>query len=699
MRDFITSFTRKESPFVDSLYTDTMVHVATVRSPSHKGKILSIDFPVFPRDYFVLTAADIKGKNSLVVYGVSVPILAEENVLYKGEPIALIAGPDLRIVLDLVEKTKVHIEELDPILECENFASCEDDSIVIRREADIGESDLAFSLAYKIVEGEYSTGSQEHWYSEPQGAFAAFEYDKLVVYSSTQWPFHVRESVSEVLDIDNNDVIVRPTAVGVHLDGKLWYPSLIAVHAALCAVSARKNARLILERKEDFLYSIKRARSKIHHKTALSEDGTILAMDISILCDTGAYGPMADEMLDRMCIGSIGIYNCKNIRIRGKAVRTNTPPLGAFSGFGLSQAFFALETHVNKLSRSLGVDPLSFRINNMTKKGDVLLNGEVVKETAPIIELGNFVIQKSDFLRKYASYELLKLRRTGVSGDFLRGSGFTTVYQGSGFLGKGEEKEVYSAEAVFEKDLKLRICSSAVASNSESLSLWQTLAAGILDIPVESVIIEENTSDRVPDSGPSTLSRNMTIIPKLIEKCCEGIQKKRFRDALPIQIKRSFRLPSNIKWTNRVFEGAAFCQQSWAACVVEIEVDPELFFIRVRKVFLCIDAGKIISETRARSNLEAGILGALSFCSREFIVPGRTSENAFYQYRPLGIGDAPEMHIQFINNTDKAPVKGLGDLPYHAIPSAYVQAVNQALDTDFTFIPVRESMLHEEVSL
>jgi CO/xanthine dehydrogenase Mo-binding subunit len=184
----------------------------------------------------------------------------------------LVCGPDPVRLRAILSEIKVEYTEEWPLFSFESFSS---DQIIHKRLVVSGDPEGVFSEGKRIVERTYRCGSQEHFYPEPQGAFVEFDYDKLSVHSSTQWPFHVRACVAKALAIKEEDVVVHGAPSGAHLDGKLWYPSLIAVHAALVATASKRPARIMLPRMEDFLYTPKRSRSAISLKAALGDDGSI----------------------------------------------------------------------------------------------------------------------------------------------------------------------------------------------------------------------------------------------------------------------------------------------------------------------------------------------------------------------------------------------------------------------------------------
>jgi xanthine dehydrogenase molybdopterin-binding subunit B len=232
-------------------------------------------------------ADDIPGKNSVTVDGVDVRVLASGEVRYYGEPIVLLAGKDEEELETLAGDVVVEYEEEEPYL---SFEMPREDRIVLCREIERGRPDAAFKEAEKVVSTDVSTGIQEHFYSEPHAAYAAWENDvsTLRVTCSTQWPHHVHRTIAEVLAVPSEIVAVAvPEEPDLALDGKLWYPSLIAAHAALVAWLTKKNVKLAASREEDFLYSPKRAPVDFKLRGGIDQEGRLLVLEATILVNMG----------------------------------------------------------------------------------------------------------------------------------------------------------------------------------------------------------------------------------------------------------------------------------------------------------------------------------------------------------------------------------------------------------------------------
>ncbi len=688
-----------ERRFVENLSAPGLLHAVVIRSPYARGKLLGIDLPRLPHACALIRADDIPGKNRLEAFGNSVSILAKDRLTYLGEPVALLVGPDRALLERLMPACVVRAEEEPPVFTYEKFSS---DQLAAKRTAVIGNPDAAFKGAARVVEGVYRTGRQEHWYAEPSGALATFSYDKLEVSVATQWPFHVRHTVSAVLDVRQEDIVVVPCEVGVHLDGKLWYPSLVAAQAALATFVCKKPVKLLLTREEDARFSPKRPAVTIRHRAAIGENGELLALESRSVVDVGAASPFAEETLDRLCLGSLGAYRCPNVRVEGFAVRTDTPPAGPFAGLGLSQSFFAIERHATHAAEAAGMDPARWRVENALGRNDKLASGAALKEAVPAGDLIDAVVAMSDYRRKWAAYDLMKRAREesaeGLRDGPLRGIGIAFAYQGNGFLSNGGDAGNYAVELTLEKDGSLEIRTSAVSGSRETAALWRRTAAEILSLEDAMVRLAPNRTDVSPDSGPSTLSRNVTTVTKLIERCCHAIRKQRFRDPLPITVRRSYRAPKSSGWDGVRMEGNPFSLFSWAAAVVETEIDPIDYEPRVRGVWLSVDGGHILSERKARSSLEIATLHALGWATRERIVyeAGALAVEDVLSYQIPLSSDAPPITVDF-TWTDSAVPKGIGELPFACVPAAFAQAVSQATGTSFDELPIRPDAIRKSL--
>jgi len=490
------------------------------------------------------------------------------------------------------------------------------------------------------------------------------------------------------------EVSVRPTRLGIHLDGKLWYPSLLACQAAVASIACGRPAKIFLTREEDFRFTPKRARSSVSLRSALGPTGELSAMDVRIAVNVGAYGPLAEEILSQAVLACSGAYACPNLRVEGYAVVTNTPPLGAFGGLGASHSFFAIEAHANRMATLSGEDPADWKSRNVLRKGSRLLTGEPMKEEVPYEALLARVAAASDYRRKYAGYELVRKRRSGRSDGPLRGIGLALAYQGAGPFLSGDASNSYTVEATLDKDLKVRILTSAAGGAGRVIDVWRRSAANILGVGIESVYIAPPDTDQVPDSGPSTLSRNVSVVNRLIERACEAVQKRRFRDPLPLTARSIYRVPKPIKWEGGQVSGSPFDTASWACAALELELDSWTLEPRPLGVWLCVDGGHVVAPDRAAAALRSGVADALGTCLTErFDLSSGADESAYFRFGLLPLQRLPPISVEFLDPARNAAVKGIGELPFDTVPAAFLSALSQAAGSAFSSLPVPTAAL------
>jgi CO/xanthine dehydrogenase Mo-binding subunit len=689
----------------------SMLHGITIRSPIARGRLKSIECPKLPAPCTLITAKDIPGKNSLPSLSPEdspVPILAGEALSYIGEPVAILLGPDRIKLAEHALRITVRAEEERPVFSSRNIPP----EMILGERSFVPEGmEETFAGAKTIVSGIYRTGIQEHWYAEPVGA--AVEYSRgestqgdagepfFTIHTATQWPFHVRRSAALALGISENQIVVECTRIALSLDGKIWFPSLAACHAALGAFVTRKPVKILYAKEEDFRYSPKRGESEIEIRSALGEGGEILGTEIAATINSGAQGIFTGEILDQSSLGAMGSSRLSRVKLYSRAVRTNIPPQGSFAGFGMAQGFFAMELHLSRIADTLRQDPAEWRKNHHPGSTGFLPSGVPLKEKLFLNELIDTAAGMSGYFRKWAAYELLRQNRRSrkleEKGESLRGIGIAAAWQGNGFLYSGGDRGVYGVELTLEKDGSLEIRTSMVSSGDDFDRIWGNMAAEILAIEPEKVkVLVQNTAGSA-DSGPGTLSRNITTLTKLVEHCCLAIRKQRFRNPLPITVRRQTR-PVKAKasgdsyidsLSGKGLNLASLSRPGWGVAVVEVELYPASFTPVVRGVWLGIDGGRILSESGARASLKTAAIQALGWASRERLAyeEGAIPQEGIDGYNIPNPTEIPPIRIDFLRNEGVDP-KGIGDLPFSCVPAAYVQAVSQAMDHRFGKIPL-----------
>src|SRR4051812_14994617 len=522
--------------YVDDVSPAGVLHGVTVRSPIARGRITSITFdPAIPWDEFVVvTAADIPGRNVVRLIADDQPYLAHDVVNHREEPIALIAHRDRARADEARRHVTVECEPLPPVFTIDDALARKaivwgTDNIFKSYAVQKGDVDAAFAGDAIVVAGEYETGAQEQLYIEPNGMLAVADPQHgVTVWGSMQCPYYIHYALADLFNLTRDRIRVVQMETGGGFGGKEEFPSVIAGHAALLAWKARRPVKMIYGRDEDMACTTKRHPSRTRHRTAVSRDGRLLAMDIDFTIDGGAYCTLSPVVLSRGTIHAGGPYSCPNVRVRGRAVATNAPPHGAFRGFGAPQSLFALERHMDKVAAAVGLTPEEFRRRNFIKFGDTLAVGQTIKEPVDMgglldraLELSGYHEKRARFARENAAAGESEGRRPPA---IKKGIGFATFFHGAGFTGSGELHlaSVVTVEGTVDGTVRVLAASTEIGQGTNTI--FSQIAADALGIDPGDIEIAQPDTAIVPDSGPTVASRTCMVVGKLVETAAIGIR-------------------------------------------------------------------------------------------------------------------------------------------------------------------------------
>src|SRR6202167_3029823 len=381
-----------------------------------------------------------------------------------------------------------------------------------------GDVDSAWAHAAHIVEGEYRTGAQEHLYIENNGVIAEWSDETgVTVWGSLQCPYYVHKSLLAVFDLPEDKVRVIQTETGGAFGGKEEYPSTPAAHAALLAFKSGHAVKMVYDRMEDLAATTKRHPSRVRHRTALDKNGKLLAMDIDLATDGGAYSTLSSTVLSRATLHAPGPYVCPNVRVRSHAWATNTVPYGAFRGFGAPQAIFAVERHMDEIAAAIGMDPIELRRRNFLHDGDTTATEQVMREPVILDKLMDRALAESGYYAKRAQFAQ-ENPRSAVK----RGMGIAAFYHGSGFTGSGERYLNSLAGLDVTPEGKVRVLFPGTEFDQGTNTILTQIAAEAIGIDYDDVMMAPPDTGIVPNSGPTVASRTSMVVGRLIERA--GLQ-------------------------------------------------------------------------------------------------------------------------------------------------------------------------------
>jgi CO/xanthine dehydrogenase Mo-binding subunit len=679
--------------YADDLTFPGMLHGRTIRSAIPRGRVINIRYDFDTAGFTIVDYRDIPagGHNIVALIEDDQPFLVETEIRHLAEPIVLLAHEDRETLL--AANVVVEYEELEPEFDPEHS------TIILKSLAiDKGNIDVGFASADLVVEGTYRTGHQEHVYIEPNGVIAMPEKGGIAVLGSIQCPFYVVKALKSLMGKDAYVRVVQ-TETGGGFGGKEEYPSMIAGHATLLALKSGRPVKIVYDRTEDMVATTKRHPSIVRHRTGVTRDGTIVAMDIDIILDGGAYITLSPVVMSRGGIHAAGPYRCANTRIRGKAVFTNTPPNGAFRGFGAPQTLFAVEAHMDRVAEALEMDPVALRERNALVPGDTTATGQTLTGDCSALEVLREAVRRSDFQRKRADY-------AGTN----RGIGLALFYHGSGFTGSGELRLASKARL----DLTptgVRILVSSTEIGQGTRTMHAQIVADSLGIPYEQVEVQQPDTQLVPDSGPTVASRTCMVVGRILQRCAVEMKEKLgnlgpaeyYAKYGPIEILKEHEPPAWIQWNDDTYSGDAYATYAWGCDVAEVEIDRDTYEVRPIKLTAALEFGKAIHPGLALGQIEGGTAQGLGYALIEKVVMhnGGMSNASLTNYTIPTTLDTPDMDVVILENPyEDGPfgAKGLGELPIDGPAPAVINAIRH-LAIDVREIPATPEIIMSACAL
>jgi len=731
--------------YVDDISFPDMLHGTTVRSQVARGRIKNIAFEGdIPWDEFtIVTAKDIRqshGENYVALILNDQPYLADEVVNHPEEPIVLLAHADKYLLEAARRHVRVEIEELPPVFTLEDSVAKKeiiwgDDNVFKSFLVDKGNVDDVWSQADVVVEGEYHTGAQEQLYIENNGAIAIANAEAgVTVWGSMQCPYYVHKALVKLFGLPEDKIRVIQTETGGGFGGKEEYPSLIAGHAALLAWKAGKPVKLIYDRAEDMVATTKRHPSRTRHKTAVSKDGKLLAMEIEFIIDGGAYCTLSPVVLSRGTIHAAGPYYCPNVRIRAQAVATNVPPHGAFRGFGAPQSIFALERQLDKVAKTLGLTPDEFRRRNFVKEGQTTATSQVIREKVNMDGLLDRALAATGYHEKTQQFARENAQgssptvREGFDHSnprIKKGIGFASFMHGAGFTGSGEVylASVVGAEATAEGRVRILAASTEIGQGTNTV--FSQIAAEALGVDESLIEVAQPDTKDVPNSGPTVASRTCMVVGKLVESAVlglkqtllgsgllhEGYSSEEFQAACrkhvlsfgPLKSFSKYQPPPNVFWDDEKYQGDAYGTYAWAVYVAEVSVDMMTYEAHVDDFVAVQEVGRVINPVLAAGQIEGGVAQAIGFTLFENVVwkDGRMANGQMTNYIMPTAADIPPIRVYFEENPyayGPGGAKGIGELPMDGAAPAILSAIENATGVSFSQVPLMPEMMMEELT-
>lgn len=667
-------------------------------------------------------------------------VLFDRKVRFVGDKVAAVAAETEEASKEALAKIRVQYKVLPAVLSPDDAlapgapvihdepdaAGIYDAARNIAAAVDIPVGDVAQALAAAPVTAEATCAIpySQHSALEPHCVLAYFdEAGRLILRSSTQVPFHVRRIVARVVGLDPARLRVIKPRIGGGFGSK--QEIILEPIAALLALRTGRPVRMAYTREEVFVASRTRHPMQVTVKLGAGRDGVVQAIDMEVLSNTGAYGTHALTVLSNVGSKTLPLYNkAPHLRFHGKAVYTNLPVAGAYRGYGATQGYFALEVAMDILAEKLGLDPLELRSRNHIRVG----------ETSPIFaKIGEGREGTAQIIRSCALGDCLRIgaerigwqqkrRARRREGPWAYGVGMACAMQGSGITGV----DMAAATIVMQDDGSFRLLVGATDLGTGSDTILAQIAAEVLGVPVDRVLVYSSDTDFTPFdtgayassttyvSGNAVLRAAQDVREQILAVAGAALGEKREELELAQGAVESRRTGKRLSLSEighratyvtgqkQIAATASFtCPESpppFAAFFCEVAVDTETGLVRLERFVVAADCGVAIHPKQTEGQLEGAVLQGIGHALYEelkFAPSGRCVNPNFFDYKIPSSLDAPPIEAILVPShepTGPWGAKSISEVgingPLPAISNAIYHAVGVRL-TRAPFTPDR----------
>jgi len=717
--------TTGELAYLTDLTAPGMLYGKVLRSAYSHARLLAIRTERaerLPGVHAVITHRDVPGLNRFGIVQPDQPVLCEDLVRYVGDAITAVAAESVELATYALTLIEVEYEPL-PVLDSPEAALAEDapllhpeGNVLHRTSYARGDAEAAFDECVHIVEQTYRTPRQMHGYMETEGGLFSYDADgRLVVRAATQHGYKDRMQLARILAIPEERIRVVSSPIGGSFGGKDELN--VQPYGALLTMRTGRPVRLHNSRRESVIAGLKRHPMRVRMKTGIDAEGRLLAHEVEIVADTGAYATLGAPVLNFATEHAMGPYRIPHVSVQGRSVYTNNGVSGEFRGFGGNQVIFALEGQMDRLAALAGIEPWELRRRNLRAAADPGPMGQTIAPTD-----GAILVWRSAARSRLEARSSVPAEQAGDPPWLRRGIGSAIAMHGSG-LGygipdPGGGRLSLTGEGQLEAAFSFEEFGQGIVATLEIMML-ELFGCDAADL---SIVLGD--TDKAPHSGSSTASRSTTIAyqtlrelqPRLTEAMLTvaaaacgapqetlatgpggiwlrppGSEPRRLlsyrelaeraaRSERPLRFETAIHFPV----TPDPVMGAHFLY-TCTAVTVEVEVNTLTGAVTVQSQQHAVAAGKVVNPMGYIGQIEGGASMALGFALMEDaeMEGGRYATENLDTYLLPGVADTPATleidAIEELAPDDPYGPRGIGEVGSVALAPAIAAAVRDAM--------------------
>ncbi len=711
-----------KATFAADIKMPNMVYCEVFRSDICSGIIKKLDTSRAEKAegvIAILTHKNVSGINGIGIIFKDEPVLVEDKIRRHADSIALVIAETSFAAKEAMKLIDIEIEETEAVLTMER--ALEADAPKIHGESNIAakktlkkgkDIEEAFKECDIIIENEYESSLQSHMFIEPEAGVAVYENGIVTIYCSTQNVHYDRSEVARATGLHESKVRIVQMTTGGGFGGKLDVS--IQCHIALAAMHVGRPVKMVRGRKESTQVSSKRHPMKIKAKTGATKDGKLVALQCTVLADTGAYGSYGPGVITRTTVHMTGPYEIPNVDITANLVFTNNPMAGAMRGFGVPQAAICHEGQMDALAKALNISPFEIRRINGHKVSSTTGTGQVLTESVGLIDTINQAESESK--------KILPQNKKGI--------GMACMWYGIGNTALPNPAAAF-VEVLPDSSVNLMVGCADIGQGSSTI--LSQIVAEELGLPYESITVTSADTGVTPEGGATSASRQTFIsgnaaknaataakdiladvAKDLLQVAKEKIVFKNgiiYEDGnkensvpyktLMAEMKKMGRLaigagsynPKTTALSADTMQGVPYEVYSYSTTAVEVEVSEETGRIYLKKVVSAHDVGTAINRQMVDAQIEGGVVMGQSFALFEKMETsnGKISNPMFSKYILPTSMDTPEIYPIIVESEGTAGpfgAKGVGEPALIAVIPAIAAAVEDAIGVRINKFPL-----------
>jgi len=630
-----------------------------------------------------------------------------ERVRFIGDQVALVIAETEQIAAEALSLVEIEYEDLPVVTD--PLKAMEDDAILLhpdkgsnifgRYRIRKGDVEKAFDESDVIVEGVYQTPAQEHAYLQPEAGLGYIDEEgRVTVIVGGQWTHEDQEQIAHALALPLEKVRVIYPAIGGAFGGREDMSVQIVLALAAWRLHQRgidRPVKIIWSREESIIGHHKRHPYHIRAKWGAKRDGRVLAAEVEVVADGGAYAYTSTKVLGNATLMCTGPYSIPNVKVDSYAVYTNNLPNGAFRGFGGPQGAFAAEMQMNKLAEALGIDPVEIRMRNLLDEGDLLSVGTPLPAGVSIKKVVEACAKSAGWVKgengwhRPAGFQV----KTGQA-HLKRGIGFACAFKNVGFSFGAPENCWAIIELHGNAEIEKAVLYHAAAEVGQgSHTVLVQMAAEALGLPLEKVELVAADTAVTKNSGSVSASRMTFMAGNAIRGAAEKALEAWKNEERPARAEFQYRPPRTTPYDPETGKSEPNFAYGYVAEAVEVEVDVETGQVRLVNVICADDVGKAVNPQQVQGQVEGAVVQAAGYAILENFIQqdGQVLTKTLSTYLIPTILDIPEkvesIVLEYADPRGPWGARGMGEMPYLPLAPAVGAAIRNAIGKWFDQFP------------